>query len=180
MKKLFGILIYSVAFAAISCNNSSATQEKTPVSASTSSSNSSQNEYGKFTFAMNGKQRTFTAWHEFILFPMNDKTKILLLVDGGPGGAGFDFRINKEGATEFKSGYVNMIAPALHFSFFDTTGISYIGDGMVVNVASLNTNRLTGTFSGKFVKNKYQIKEDGSANAPQIIEVTDGKFDLHK
>lgn len=166
--------------AAISCNNSSAIQENKPASASTSSSNSSEGGYGKFSFTMNGKQRTFTAWHEFILFPMNDKITVLMLIDGGPSGAGFDFRINKNGVTEFKAGYVDMIAPTLHFSFFDTTGISYIGDGMVVNVASLTTNRLTGSFSGKFMKNKYQIKENGSANAPQIIEIRDGKFDLHK
>lgn len=148
--------------------------------ASMTSLNSFQKGYGTFTFMMNGKQRVFTAWHQFVLFPMDNSTEILMLEDGGPGGAGFDFKINKQGTTEFKTGYANTLVPKLLFTFFDTTGVSYIGDGMVVNVTSLSANRLTGTFSGKFVKEKYQIKENNSANVPRVIEVTNGKFDLYK
>ena len=147
--------------------------------ASATSSTSLQKGYGIFTFTGNGKQRTFTAWHPFMVFPMQT-TDILLLEDGGPGGAGFDFKINKQGRTEFETGYANTLVPKLLFKFFDTTGVSYIGDGMVVNVTSLTVNRLVGTFTGKFVKEKYQIKENRSPGIAQTIEVTDGKFDLHK
>lgn len=181
MKKILFIpclLLLAVA----SCNNADGPGDSAAVAESNTktASNPSPQGYGTFTFTQDGKPRTFTAWHEFILFPMNDKTTILLLEDGGPSNAGFDFKINKAGTTEFKAGYANNIAPALLFSFFDTTGISYIGDGMTVNVTSLNETRLTGTFSGKFVKEKYQIKQGSSANVPQVIEVTDGKFNLHQ
>ena len=93
-----------------------------------------------------------------------------MLEDGGPGGAGFDFKINKAGATEFKAGYSNTLLPKLLFTFFDTTGVSYIGDDMVVNVTSLDAKRVTGTFSGKFVKQKYQIKEDKNSNIPRSLK----------
>jgi len=182
MKKIL-ITILCFCSTIISCNNSSGKQavqqDIATVQTSTPSSNPPLNGYGTFSFTQDGKQRTFTCWHQFILFPMSDTTTILLLEDGGPSGAGFDFKINKTGATEFKEGYANILAPPLLFTFFDTTGISYIGDDMVVNVTSLSTNRLTGTFTGRFVKEKYQIKENNSPVIPQVIEITDGKFDLN-
>lgn len=168
----------------ISCNNSPGPapglQNDKAETTSASSTNPSQKGYGTFTFTMAGKERVFTAWHQFVLFPMDKSTEILMLEDGGPGGAGFDFKINKQGTTEFETGYANTLLPKLLFSFFDTTGVSYIGDGMIVNVTSLSANRVTGTFSGKFVKEKYQIKENKNAGIPQAIEVTNGKFDLHQ
>lgn len=183
MKNLIIILI-SCSVLIISCNNSSgqasSSQDIKAAPTSMSSSDPSQKGHGTFSFTMNGKQRVFTAWHPFILFPMDNSTEILMLEDGGPGGAGFDFKINKQGKTEFETGYVNTLVPKLLFTFFDTTGVSYIGDGMVVNVTSLSANKLTGTFNGKFVKEKYQIKENKRADIPQVIEVADGKFDLHK
>lgn len=182
MKNLLIILI-SCSVLIISCNNSSGaasgSQEKSGEPTSASTSESSPKGYGEFTFTMAGKQRVFTAWHSFILFPMDSSTKILMLEDGGPGGAGFDFRINKTGPTKFETGYADIIAPKLLFTFFDTTGVSYIGDDMVVNVTSLSANELKGTFTGKFLKEKYQIKENKSPAIPQVIEVTDGKFDLY-
>ncbi|MFI5186168.1 MAG: hypothetical protein ACHQF0_05555 [Chitinophagales bacterium] len=185
-KKMKSLLtsFFSCGVLIIFCNNSSgpgigSCNNKTEP-ASMTSLHSLQKGYGAFTFMMNGKQRTFTAWHTFIVFPIEKSTEILLFEDGGPGGAGFDFKINKQGPTEFKTGYANTLLPKLLFSFFDTTGVSYIGDGMLVNVTSLSANRLTGTFSGKFVKEKYQIKENSNAGILQVIEVTNGKFDLHK
>ncbi|HEY2721920.1 MAG TPA: hypothetical protein VGI82_09345 [Chitinophagaceae bacterium] len=178
------IIFISCSVLIISCNNlsgaASGSQDNKDKPTATPSSDPSQKGYGTFTFTMDGKQRVFTAWHQFLLFPMQDSTKVLMLEDGGPGGAGFDFKINKTGSTKFEAGYADVLLPKLLFSFFDTTGVSYIGDDMVVSVISLDAKRLTGTFSGKFVKEKYQIKENNSANIPQVIEVTDGKFDLHQ
>jgi hypothetical protein len=177
----------------VSCNNSDGSggaaavagsnSKAVPVNTTPSASDPSQGGYGTFTFTQDGKQRTFTAWHVFVLFPRktsSGSSEILMLEDGGPANAGFDFKINKEGTTEFKTGYANNLMPNLFVDFFDTTGISYTGDGMVVNVASLTANKLTGTFSGRFVKEKSQIKENSASNVPQEIEVTDGKFDLHQ
>ena len=183
MKNLLTILI-SCSVLIISCNNLSGimsdSQDKKAESMSASLSERSQKGYGTFTFTMAGKKRVFTAWHNFILFSMDASTEILMLEDGGPEGAGFNFRINKAGETEFTAGYANVLVPRLLFIFFDTTGVSYIGDNMVVNVTSLSTNKLTGTFSGKFVKETYQIKKNKSAGIPQVIEVADERFDLHK
>jgi hypothetical protein len=179
--------------AAVSCNNSAGSRggaaaadsnsNATSINNTATASNPSQQGYGTFAFTQDGKHRTFTAWHVFVLFPRkasSGSSEILMLEDGGPANAGFDFKINKEGSTVFKTGYANILVPDLLFDFFDTSGISYTGDGMVVIVTSLTANKLTGTFSGKFVKEKSQIKENGSANAPQVIEVSDGKFDLHQ
>lgn len=177
MRKLIFILPWLIM---LSCNNSSGTAKKT--TQTPAATNADQGGYGTFTFTSNGNQRTFTTWHSFVLMPKDkwNNSDFLMLEDGGPSNAGFDFRISKEGATEFKTGYSNELVPHLNFSFFDTSGISYIGDGMTVNVVSLSSDKLTGTFSGKFVKGKSQIKENSTANVPQEIVVTDGKFDLHK
>lgn len=160
------------------CNYSSGPRYDT-MQISPASSRSFQKGYGTFTFTTAGKQRAFTAWHEFILFPMDNSTEVLMLEDGGPGGPGFDFKINKTGSTKFEVGYANTLVPNLLFTFFDTTAVSYTGDGMVVNVTSLSATRLTGTFTGKFVKEKYQAKENNNRGIPQVIDVTDGKFDLN-
>ena len=183
MKNLLTILI-SCSVLIISRNNSSGlmsdSQDKKAQPMSASLSEPSQKGYGTFTFTMAGKKRVFTAWHHFMLFPMDASTEILMLEDGGPDGAGFNFKINKAGETEFTAGYAKVLLPKLLFIFFDTTGVSYIGDNMAVNVTSLSSNKLTGTFSGQFVKQPYQIKENKSAGIPQVIEVADGRFDLHK
>ncbi len=180
MKNLLTIFICSSVLI-VSCNNSSGPASNSPDRKAdpTASSDPVRKGYGTFTFTMAGKKRVFTAWHSFILFLMDNSTEVLMLEDGGPGGAGFDFKINKQGKTEFETGYVNTLVPKLLFTFFDTTGVSYIGDGMVVNVTSLSATRLTGTFTGKFVKEKYQAKENNNPGIPQVIDVTDGKFDLN-
>ena len=184
MKNYFIFLFFVTTLALVSCGNSSGPGKKDSpnVTQAANSSNPQQAGYGTFTFTMDGKRRTFTAWHTFVLMVKDkwSKSDFLMIEDGGPSNAGFDFKINKAGPTKFEAGYVNVLLPKLLFTFFDTTGVSYIGDDMVVNVTSLDANRLTGTFSGKFVKEKYQIKENKSSDIPQVIDVTDGKFDLHK
>ncbi|MBS1915093.1 MAG: hypothetical protein JST87_02385 [Bacteroidetes bacterium] len=176
-----GIIILTVV-AAISCNNSNGIAK---VASSTTSSvvstDASKGGYGSFTFTSNGQKRTFTCWHPFFLMPLQvsgGSVDAVMLEDGGPSNAGFDFKLNKQGATEFKTGYANILVPGLLFDFFDTTGVSYTGDGMTVHVTSLDENKITGTFSGRFVKEKSQIKDN--SNAPQRFDVTEGKFDLHK
>ncbi len=184
MKKLFFLPFFSLLLT-VSCSNSSgsAKESATDAGQTATSSNATQGKYGTFTFTSNGKQRTFAVWHKFYLSPLQTTSgsiDAIMLEDGGPSNAGFDFKINKQATTEFKTGYANNLIPGLLFDFFDTTGVSYTGDGMVVNVTSLSANKLTGTFSGRFVKEKYQIKENASGNVPQVIEVTVGKFDLQK
>jgi hypothetical protein len=182
MKKL--IIIIITCLVTFSCNNSSGSGTKAIPAASktATSSNDTKAGYGTFSFTSNGKQRIFTTWHSFVLMHKDkwNNPDSLMLEDGGPSNAGFDFRINKEGTTEFKTGYSNELAPHLEFSFFDTTGISYIRDGMIVKVSYLSGDKLTGTFSGNFIKEKSQIKENASGSVPQVIKVTDGKFDLHQ
>ena len=185
-KKMKNLLIILSWFGVLgtSCSNSSGassgSDDKKTEPASASSSDPSPKGYGTFTFTMMGKQRVFTTWHSFMLFSMDSSAKTLMLEDGGPGGAGFDFRLNKTGETKFEAGYANVLNQKLLFAFFDTTGVSYIGDDMVVNVSSLSADKLTGTFTGKLVKEKYQIKDNNSADIPKVIEVTDGKFNLYK
>ena len=184
MKSLFVKMIPVAVFAAISCGNSPGSDKAASSTANqiSAAANASQGRYGTFTFTSNGQQRKFTCYHKFFLMPLQTSSgniDAIMLEDGGPSNAGFDFKINKQGTTEFKPGYANVAIPGLLFDFFDTSGVSYTGDGMTVNVTSLSADKLSGTFAGKFVKEKSQIKDNPSPDVPQMIEVTDGKFDLH-
>ena len=59
------------------------------------------------------------------------------------------------------------------------------GEDVIVVVSSYDQNHLTGSFSGKLVNINYDSGLGGAKakiakNYPQYIQVTEGKFDLHR
>jgi hypothetical protein len=66
------------------------------------------------------------------------------------------------------------ILPKYSFEGYVTKDwIPYLDDGVTVNVTSVSTTRVSGTFSGT-----YQLEKGKSPTAKPTIQVTDGKFDI--
>lgn len=84
-------------------------------------------------------------------------------------GPGFQFLIRKGAATQLKKGDITTVC-----NYKAPDGTRYIVVSATVTLTSIQ-NRTTGTFSGKW-KNAHYGKSP--ADAPETLEITDGKFDL--
>jgi hypothetical protein len=51
--------------------------------------------------------------------------------------------------------------------------VVYLDDGVTVNVTSVSTSRISGTFSGS-----YKLSNPKTPNAKPAIQIADGKFDI--
>jgi hypothetical protein len=136
----------------------------------------STSDKGNFIFNVDGKPVSIAAqkpFSEFRLDPYSKGTNDgIMLVDGNEKQAGFQFEIKKSGTTKIKndaSGDANCI-----MTYYDAKGNTFVGRDVVMVVTAYNGTHLTGTFSGKF----KQL--DLVHNANKTIQITDGKFDLHK
>ncbi len=136
---------------------------------------------------MDGKQKTFNVQKSFFEIPLgvdlNGAKDGLEILDGDAKKEGFQFEFKKSGTTKIKTdatGDMNCI-----INYYNPEGITYTGEDVTVIVSSYDQNHLTGTFSGKLVNVNYDgglggAKAKIAKNYPQYIQVTDGKFDLHK
>ena len=101
----------------------------------------------------------------------------LEILDGDAKKEGFQFEFKKSGTTKIKTdatGDMNCI-----INYYNPQGITYTGEDVTVVVASYDQNHLTGTFSGKLV-NAYYEENPAAKNYSQYIQITDGKFDVHR
>jgi hypothetical protein len=85
-------------------------------------------------------------------------------------GPGFQFVINKDGVTQLRGGVIKTVS-----NYRSPDGTLYIDDMATVTITTSMAPRTTGTFSGKW-KNAHYGKTN--PNAPETIQITDGKFDL--
>lgn len=75
----------------------------------------------------------------------------------------------KVGSTTFT------VSPTYSYGGYTTADFAnYIDDPITVSITSIGSSRVSGTFSGKYTLQKGT----GNGNSKQIIEVTDGKFDI--
>lgn len=85
-------------------------------------------------------------------------------------GPGFQFVINNSGITELRDGKIKTVC-----NYLSPEGVLYIDDSATVTLNPGTGPRTIGTFSGRW-KNAHYGKTP--ANAPETIQITDGKFDL--
>jgi hypothetical protein len=85
-------------------------------------------------------------------------------------GPGFQFLINNTGTTELRNGTIRTVS-----NYHSPEGVLYIDDSATVTITSGASSHVTGTFSGRW-KNAHYGKTP--ADAPETLQITDGKFDL--
>ena len=83
---------------------------------------------------------------------------------------GFEFVIKNSGTTELRRGHIITVC-----NYRAADGTLYIDDSATVTLKTGTGPRTIGTFSGRWVNAHYG---NTPANAPETIQVTDGKFDL--
>jgi hypothetical protein len=138
-------------------------------------------EAGKGTIScrIDGKQRTFIAQKSFFAVSLDSNSKSrkngLEIQDGSFRQEGFQFRFKKSGVTKIRSD--SSSDKNCIFKYYNSKGITYIGENITVTVTLYNINLLKGVFSGKLVNAHY---EKGSGNYAASIMITDGRFTLVK
>jgi hypothetical protein len=85
-------------------------------------------------------------------------------------GPGFQFVINNSGTTELRNGKIITVC-----NYRSPEGVLYIDDSATVTITSGSSTHVSGTFSGRW-KNAHYGKTP--ADAPETLQITDGKFDL--
>jgi len=83
---------------------------------------------------------------------------------------GFEFVISNAATTELRKDHIKTVC-----NYRTADGVLYIVDSATVTLNSGTGSRTTGTFSGRW-KNAHYGKTP--ADAPETIQITDGKFDL--
>ena len=83
---------------------------------------------------------------------------------------GFEFLVNNSGTTELRQKEIKTVC-----NYRSAEGVLYIVDSATVTLNAGTGTRTVGTFSGRW-KNAHYGKTP--ADAPETIQVTDGKFDL--
>ena len=173
----------------MSCNNSSGSGSSSGTAGSVSSSApaSSGGDKGTITCIMDGQQKTFHVGQSFFEIALgidpNGAKDGLEILDGDAKKEGFQFEFKKSGTTKIKSdatGDMNCI-----INYYNAKGITYTGEDVNIVVTSYDQKQLTGTFSGKLVNINYDGGLGGTTantakNYPQYIQITGGKFDLHR
>jgi hypothetical protein len=86
------------------------------------------------------------------------------------GKRGFEFVINNNGTTNLRKDQIKTVC-----NYRTAGGVLYIVDSAMVTLNGGTGTRTTGTFSGRWVNAHYGKTP---ANAPETIQITDGKFDL--
>jgi hypothetical protein len=82
----------------------------------------------------------------------------------------FDFLINKSGNTPLPSADLRTVS-----NYYVAKGVVYIADSAIVTITSESSDRVTGTFSGRFKYVDYGAPLP--ANLSETIEIANGKFD---
>ncbi len=181
MKKII-VLPFFILLITVSCNNSagSGNSSGSAESASSAAPASSDGNKGTITCIIDGQQKTFKVQQSFFEISLdvdpNGAKDGLEILDGNPKKEGFQFEFKKSGTTKIKSGGggdMNCI-----INYYNSHGITYTGEDVIVNVTSYDSKKLSGTFSGKLVNVYFDGKSDAK-NYPQYIQITDGKFDMH-
>ncbi|MBS1921638.1 MAG: hypothetical protein JST17_15430 [Bacteroidetes bacterium] len=179
MKKL-SIILSSFCFIAISCNNSSGSDNKTTGQTETALTNPTTN-YGTITCNMDGTPKTFHVSQSFFEISLDvyrtDVKDGIEVLNGDTKHEGFQFEIKKSGTTKIKdnaTGDMNCIV-----NYYNPRGVTYTGEDVTFTVTTYDQQHLTGTFSGKLVNVYYDEGTNGAKNYPQYIQITDGKFDVH-
>jgi len=83
---------------------------------------------------------------------------------------GFEFVINNSGTTQLRKDKIRTVC-----NYRTADGVLYIVDSATVTLNFATGSRTTGTFAGRWVNAHYGKTP---ANAPEAIQITDGKFDL--
>ena len=181
MKKIFFLAFFSLLLAACSNSSGSANNTSTGDSKTAASTANSGGGKGTITCTLDGTPKTFTVSQSFFEIPLgvdpNGPKDGLEILDGDVKKEGFQFEFKKSGTTKIKTdatGDMNCI-----INYYNPQGITYTGDDLTIIVSSYDQSHLTGTFSGKLV-NAYYDEQAKAKNYPQYIQVTDGKFDLHR
>jgi hypothetical protein len=65
------------------------------------------------------------------------------------------------------------VDPAIGYNGYIKGFVTYLDDAVTINITSISATRVSGTFSGR-----YKAQKGSPANAPSIIQITDGKFDI--
>jgi hypothetical protein len=169
--KLVRIVCFSCVLL-MSCGNNSSAKDNTNATTGSSASTGK----GNITCTIDGKPVTITIQNSFFEMRLDVYSKGaddgIELLDGSAKKEGFQFEIKNSGTTKIKndgSGDANCI-----ITYYDANGNTFVGRDVVVIITSYSGTHLTGTFSGKF----KQL--DLVHHAEKIIQMTDGKFDLHK
>ena len=183
MKKLF-ILPLSLLMIAALLNHSagSGTLSGTTFSNSDAEPATARAGKGTITCLIDGKQKVFTVQQSFFEISLDPyskgQTDGIEILDGNSKKEGFQFEFKKNGKTKIKSdaaGDMNCI-----INYYNPEGVTYTGGDVTVDVISYNQQQLNGTFSGKLVNVYFEEGSNNAKNYPQFIELTNGKFDLHK
>ncbi len=183
--KLSAAIIFSACFLFFcACNNSSANKTNTsdaktsPSSgnATASDANLTGNE-GSFSYTINGERVEAVAGVQhgtlFINEVSNDAANGMLTIEVTPNGKYFEFHIANSGTTS-----IGKYQPSLagdkkskEATYTDPkiTGNLY-SDAVTVTVISINSSRVSGTFSGTFTQDKSYGNEKAN--------ITDGSFNL--
>ena len=86
------------------------------------------------------------------------------------GKQGFEFVVKNSGTTDLLKGHIKTVC-----NYRTADGVLYIVDSATVTLNPGTGSRTVGTFSGRWMNAHYGTTP---ANAPETIQVTDGKFDL--
>lgn len=134
---------------------------------------------GTITCKIDGTQKSYSLAQSFFeislgIDPSGPRDGLEIL-DGSGKKEGFQFEFKKSGVTKINSdatGDMNCI-----INYYNSAGITYTGEDVVVRVAHYAGNQLSGTFSGKLHNVMYRHNATAK-NYPEYITITDGKFDL--
>jgi hypothetical protein len=176
-------VIFSASLLFYACNNTSgktnATDAKTSaLSAITTASNTNlTGNEGSFSYTINGKRVETAAGVQhgglFINEVSNDAANGMLTIEVTPDGKYFEFHIANSGTTS-----IGKYQPSLSSdekskgATYTDTKIpgNFYSDGVTVAISNINSNRVTGTFSGTFIQDKSYGHE--------TVNITNGSFNL--
>lgn len=183
--KLSPAIIFSACLLFIgACNNSSANKTN-PSDATTSSGDAKTassdanltGTEGSFSYTINGV-RVETANNVqngglFINEVSNDAASGMVTIEVTPNGKYSEFHIANSGTTSIGK-YQSSVAEDAKSKEATYTDSkipgNFYSDGVTVTITSINSNRVTGTFSGTFTQDESYGKN--------IAKITDGSFNL--
>ena len=144
---------------------------------------------GGITCLIDGKQKMLSieGFREINLdFHSKGPTDGILFANGDDKKEGFQFKIKKIGTTKINHSGTGDLYCIINY--YNSEGVTYTGENMIVSVTSYTKNHLTGTFSGKLTNVYYDSRSAFPSikgakiakNYPKYIQITDGKFDLRQ
>ncbi|HVY75317.1 MAG TPA: hypothetical protein VG890_10830 [Puia sp.] len=132
---------------------------------------------GTITCSLDGRQRTFAVQQSFFEISLDPDAKGtkdgIEILDGSPKKEGFQFEFKKSGITKITDRATGDLYCIINY--YNPDGIVYTGKDIVINVISYDKQKLNGSFSGTLVNAHYGAVAD---KYPELIKVTDGKFNL--